>query len=122
MEIIKYILILFIYCKNCVECLKLWKECFRCSKIIIVFDGNLVDSVIDYLFKLIGYWKVIKIENKYKGDCVLVEFLIGIFNKKLRMFENMEKFLREKGLNSRDILFYIFMILVSFCLVIVIDF
>ena len=121
METIKHILTSSTHRKNRAECLKLWKECLRRSKTIIVLDGNLADSAIDYLLKLTGYRKVIKIENKYKGDRALVEFLIGTPNKKSRMPENMEKPLREKGLNSRDISPYIPMILASPCPVIVTD-
>ncbi|WP_293127403.1 plasmid replication protein, CyRepA1 family [Okeania sp. SIO1I7] len=121
METIKHILTSSTHRKNRAECLKLWKECLRRCKTIIILDGNLADSAIEYMLNLTGYREVIKIENQYKGDRALVEFLIGTPNKKSRMPENMEKPLREKGLNSRDISPYIPMILASPCPAIVTD-
>ena len=121
METIKHILTSSTHRKNRAECLKLWKECLRRCKTIIVLDGNLADSAIDYLLKLTGYRKVIKIENQYKGDRALVEFLVGTPSPKSKLPENMEKPLRKKGLNSRDISPYIPMILASPCPVIVTD-
>ncbi|NET29960.1 plasmid replication protein, CyRepA1 family, partial [Okeania sp. SIO1I7] len=121
METIKHILTSSTHRKNRAECLRLWKECLRRCKTIIILDGNLADSAIEYMLNLTGYREVIKIENQYKGDRALVEFLIGTPNKKSRMPENMEKPLREKGLNSRDISPYIPMILASPCPVIVTD-
>jgi len=121
METIKHILTSSTHRKNRAECLKLWKECLRRCKTIILLDGNLADSGIEYILKLTGYRKVIKIENQYKGNRAPVEFLIGTPNKKSKLPENMEKPLREKGLNSRDISPYIPRILASPCPAIVTD-
>ncbi|NES66718.1 MAG: hypothetical protein F6K24_16395, partial [Okeania sp. SIO2D1] len=114
METIKHILTSSTHRKNRAECLKLWGECLKRCKTIICLDGNLADWVIDeYILKFTGYRKVIKIENQYKGDRAPVEFLIGTSTKKSKLPENLEKPLKEKGLNSRDISPYISRILSS---------
>ena len=122
METIKHLLTSSTHRKNRNECLKLWSECLKRAKVIICLDGNLADWVIDeYILKFTGYRKVIKVENQYKGDRAPVEFLIGTSSKKSRLPENIEKPLKEKGLNSRDISPYIPMILASRCPAIVTD-
>ena len=122
METIKHLLTSSTHRKNRNECLKLWGECLKRAKVIICLDGNLADWVIDeYILKLTGYRKVIKVENQYKGNRAPVEFLIGTSRKNPRLPENIEKPLKEKGLNSWDISPYIPMILASRCPVIVTD-
>ena len=122
METINHILTSSTHRKNRAECLKKWAECLKRCKVIICLDGNLSDWAIDkYILKLTGYRKVIKVENTYKGDRAPVEFLIGTGTKKSRLPENIEKPLKEKGLNSRDISPYIPMVLASRCPAIVTD-
>ncbi len=122
METINHILTSSTHCKNRAKCLKKWAECLKRCKVIICMDGNLSDWAIDkYILKLTGYRKVMKVENTYKGDRAPVEFLIVTGPKKSRLPKNIEKSLKEKGLNSRDISPYIPIILASRCPVIVTD-
>jgi hypothetical protein len=94
--------------KNHAQCLKLWSECLRRAKTIILLDANLADWAVDeYIINLAGRRKVVKLENKFKGDRAPVEFLIGTPTKRSKLPENIEKGLKEKGLNSRDISPYI---------------
>ena len=122
METIKHLLTSSTHRKNRAECLKRWEECLKRCKVIICLDGNLADWVIDeYILKFTGYRKVIKLENQYKGDRAPVELLVGTSTNKSKLPENIEKPLKEKGLNSRDISPYIPMILASRCPAIVTD-
>ncbi|NET46492.1 plasmid replication protein, CyRepA1 family [Okeania sp. SIO2B3] len=114
METIRHLLHSKTLNANRSNCLRLWGECLKRAKVIICLDANLADWALDdYIIKYAGYRKVIKVENQYKGDRAPVELLVGTSNNKSRMPENMEKPLREKGLNSRDISPYMPMIMSS---------
>jgi len=113
MELLQHLLLSKTH-KNHAQTLNLWSECLKRAKVIILLDANLADWAVDeYIINLAGRRKVIKLENQYKNDRAPVEFLIGTPTKKSKLTENIEKGLKEKGLNSRDISPYISAIMAS---------